>query len=577
MLNILAKNPVFASNPACLADFVKSLVATSAQAIPTPMHKPAGEPDPTPTTPSAAAAPAMAVQHNTGGRDEVESSKAVEARKQFWSKFKRPSSSSSQDAGLSPRSEALLSLPTLRLGEEVPDEKESIEVIGSQELTPQMAEPVVPHCGPIPDTVLPDSQAASPCMANAVVHLEDPEPASEGPGKDGEPVNPKALQTEPSGCTGPQPAAEDLGKDGEPVNPKALQMEPSGCTRPQPAAEDPGKDGEPVNLKALQMEPSGCTRPQPAAEDPGKDGEPVNPEALQMEPSDRTGPEPAAEGPGKDGEPVNPKALQMEPSGCTGPQPAASLMEPMMPASHCLNNVVVHLDDPGSDGETVNPKALPMEPSDCTTPQPAVPAVEQMAPLPDSQPDSMMVDSEPEKPSTDPAGSNSVAEALKRVNTVDLENGKTPAPPQSLIAPASVGVSTVVLLDVGGVVQPVTVPLSPHQCKLAGLTLANEGSDPIPPPPGLNQSPAVPPPALMPPPSTVPRGSAQSAAPTTHASTELDDQTSEAETLPEPSLAGDDDGSGELSSKQMLRNMYMRFSRSQKRSQVALVEMNRNQ
>ena len=66
MLNILAKNPVFASNPACLADFVKSLVATSAQAIPTPMHKPAGEPDPTPTTPSAAAAPAMAVQHNTG-------------------------------------------------------------------------------------------------------------------------------------------------------------------------------------------------------------------------------------------------------------------------------------------------------------------------------------------------------------------------------------------------------------------------------------------------------------------------------------------------------------------------------
>ena len=208
MLNILAKNPVFASNPACLADFVKSLVATSAQAIPTPMHKPAGEPDPTPTTPSAAAAPAMAVQHNTGGRDEVESSKAVEARKQFWSKFKRPSSSSSQDAGLSPRSEALLSLPTLRLGEEVPDEKESIEVIGSQELTPQMAEPVVPHCGPIPDTVLPDSQAASPCMANAVVHLEDPEPASEGPGKDGEPkmVNQSTQRL----CRRNLPAAPDL-------------------------------------------------------------------------------------------------------------------------------------------------------------------------------------------------------------------------------------------------------------------------------------------------------------------------------------------------------------------------------
>lgn len=40
MMTLLAKNPVFAANPSCLADFVKTLVQPSVQAIPTPMQAP---------------------------------------------------------------------------------------------------------------------------------------------------------------------------------------------------------------------------------------------------------------------------------------------------------------------------------------------------------------------------------------------------------------------------------------------------------------------------------------------------------------------------------------------------------
>ena len=65
-----------------------------------------------------------------------------------------------------------------------------------------------------------------------------------------------------------------------------------------------------------------------------------------------------------------------------------------------------------------------------------------------------------------------VAEALKRLSTVDLQT-QSPAPPQSLLSPAPSGVSTVVLLEIAGVVQPVTVPFTPGQWEVAGLTVAN--------------------------------------------------------------------------------------------------------
>ena len=127
-----------------------------------------------------------------------------------------------------------------------------------------------------------------------------------------------------------------------------------------------------------------------------------------------------------------------------------------------------------------------------------------------------------------------VAEALKRVNTVDLNNGQTPAPPQSLVSVPDPPVSTVVLLDVGGVVQPVTVPLSPHQCRLAGMTIAND-----PDAPALDPS--------------------KKADPDTPAQLE--------QKVPEGPIG---EGESDMSEKQMLKNIYMRFSRSQKRARIAI-------
>ena len=76
-----------------------------------------------------------------------------------------------------------------------------------------------------------------------------------------------------------------------------------------------------------------------------------------------------------------------------------------------------------------------------------------------------------------------------------------------------------------------TVPMTPHQCKLAGLKIANDVGE-----------------------STDTNQSEQPTAPDT--------------TVKQPADDDDDDdvgGGSNLSSKQMLKNLYMRFSRSQKR------------
>ena len=133
-----------------------------------------------------------------------------------------------------------------------------------------------------------------------------------------------------------------------------------------------------------------------------------------------------------------------------------------------------------------------------------------------------------EPPATEP-GSNAVAEPL-----VDLENGHTPAPPQSLMAAACPPISTVVLLDVGGVKQPVTVPLTPDQCTLAGLTLANQVDGQVEKPPAQAEPPAQ----LQAQASAVPP----------------------ADPPADPKLDDHDDRS-----RQEVKNMKARFNRSEKR------------
>lgn len=103
----LADNPVFKNNPQCLADFMEALLQPSIEKLPTPSSRSIEPSEPSPSE--------------------------LSARKQFWSKFKRPSRSVLCDGdssvpptlvvpdGESNLDHELLRAPTLTLGDPVGD------------------------------------------------------------------------------------------------------------------------------------------------------------------------------------------------------------------------------------------------------------------------------------------------------------------------------------------------------------------------------------------------------------------------------------------------------------------------
>ena len=448
MLSVLAKNPIFAANPACLADFVKTLVQPECQSIPTPMSKAAeaassSTPVKTLVQPECQSIPApLSKAADTAASSptpvaspsgEASEQQAIEARKQFWSKFKRsrpcPSDKvlpTQEDSAVSPDAETLLALPTLVLGDdsEVPDDAQQR---GSQ-------------------CTMPGDLAAESQI--------EPEPV--------EPSPPVAVAEE-EGAAVPTPLPEPAGELHEAAE-VVVGGGDSGSTKEQP----PVEVAVPESISRLEEVPK---------------GEPSTPVDIAV-------------------------------SGGSSAMETGSIQS--VENTHVQQEPETHQPSPSE--ETVVP----------VMPPPASP------PVPTRRDEV-----------------NMVAEALKRVNTVDLENGKTPAPPQTLVsAGGSNGCSTVVMLDVGGVTQPVTVPLTPHQCKLAGLKVANEVSEPAKPTASLgaagDDSPQGKPPAD-------PHPSA------------------------EPSQPDEPDADlSEPSSKQMLRNLYMRFSRSQKRAPTAHRERQRD-
>ena len=251
------------------------------------------------------------------------------------------------------------------------------------------------------------------------------------------------------------------------------------------------------------------------------------------------------------------------------PKPA----EPVVPVSE--------VPDP-KPAEPAEPDSQPLP-----SPEPELPDAEPLSPeLPDAQPSGHQqvepVDSMPPPPQPEgnaavaevppqPEGNAAVAEVLKRVNTVDIQQGNTPSPPHTLLAPASPGTSTVVLMDIKGFKQPVTIPLTPQQCLDAGLVLANSaalslaptvpsaspeavGSTPTPSTPGEESTPR---PSVPPGLGAMDNAEAvQTAAPQAEA---------EQPSAPQAEAPGAEAGIDNQSSRQMLRNMYMRFHRSQKR------------
>ena len=101
------------------------------------------------------------------------------------------------------------------------------------------------------------------------------------------------------------------------------------------------------------------------------------------------------------------------------------------------------------------PAAMPVEP------EPAQPA----EPVPPQPP----VPAPPaESGSEAPAPAVPIDEALKRLTTVDLENGKTPGSFATLGEPTA---TTTVMIKVGETMEPVQVKLTPDQCRAAGFVL----------------------------------------------------------------------------------------------------------
>lgn len=112
-----------------------------------------------------------------------------------------------------------------------------------------------------------------------------------------------------------------------------------------------------------------------------------------------------------------------------------------------------------------------------TDPSPPQPPTETASPAPvpvpthPSPPEQVPPAPETAKPKG--KGDSCVAEALKRLQTVDLAHGCRPPQTLSHLGNPEVPCITVVMMDLNGVTQPVSLPLTPEQCRAAGLTLVN--------------------------------------------------------------------------------------------------------
>ena len=105
--------------------------------------------------------------------------------------------------------------------------------------------------------------------------------------------------------------------------------------------------------------------------------------------------------------------------------------------------------------ESSAPAAMPVEPEPAQ-PAPPVPPPPPL-PAPPAEPASVA-----------PSPAVPIDEALKRLTTVDLENGKTPG---SLAALGGATETTTVMIKVGETMEPVQVKLTPDQCRAAGFVL----------------------------------------------------------------------------------------------------------
>lgn len=374
---MLASNPIFASNPKCLGDFVSALVQPDIQKMASPT---ASEPAP-PAVDSVA--PTLVVPSDSQSAED----KAIESRKMFWAKFKRPSKPDFQKD----LEDSLLSLPTLILGDDpnanmpaaTPPAPEPLPVpmqesaVGTlQPLQPSVAEvPPAREALPVPTQ---ESVVGTPAMAEVVVPPSDS----------------LAVDTPVDGL--------DVSDEVDAMRSWFLKMDDVELAREEKkvrASPHFTKFCKEEGLKSIKDWGTFDLAEELAGFYLW----------LDAHPSDAA------------------KVLAPQENGTAQPAP----MEEEIPVPEPM-------------------KAAPQEPAAPTEPA-----------LPDT-------------PVPPPAkGDSSVAAALKRLQTVDLEQGNRPPQTLSSLADERVPVRTIVLMSLQGIEQPVALPLTPEQCVAAGLKLAN--------------------------------------------------------------------------------------------------------
>ena len=514
-MQLLASNPIFQSNPECLGSFVKALAQPGLQQVATPMSLPASGP------------PTEKPQGEDG---------AIKARKEFWSKYKRPAEAMSPTV---PEPPSMLSLPTLELDGTVKgaEPASSTTDLPEPSLTPVLAKQVSltgattqekDHDAKVnayrTRLMKMDSMELLRAVEKAKVHpefagfakgeeikpskfgsvdaveelvcfqdfllygealgvspLEMPEPSPLEMGD--EQMDAELSQTfdtlhlddpEPS-----QPVPDTVASAAAPVQSAGSQPETTGVDPPQPDTVTPAA--------AAPVQPAQVEPPQPDTVTPAA-AAPVQPAQVEPPQPDTVTPAAAAPVEPPQVDPPQPDAVTPAAAAAAAVQPPQ--VDPLQPETSTPAAAAAAVQPPQVDppivetpaamaaGPVTPAVAAAVQPPQVDPPQPHTPAAVAEPVMP-----AAAVGVDPPEPETTAAvaaapamrGESSVAEALKRMQTVDLENGGRPLPPQSLSSTGApeVPIRTMVMMEVGGVKVPMGLPLTPEQCLKAGLELVN--------------------------------------------------------------------------------------------------------
>ena len=475
-VELLASNPVLLQNPECLGEFMKALVEPAMQQVPTPLRPPSRE------------------------QERDDEPRAVAARKQFWSKFKRSAPSTGEDAS------DLLKAPTLTLGG---------DDVGEVSLSSKAAEP-----GPAAATAPASGVGVAVAPASVVAVEASPAPAVPCVERASPPALVVAPPPDPTAATPPKPmmvAPPDTVVAPVPAPPPSPPPTMVAATSPESmVAPAPAKAPSPPHtvvattpepmVAPAHASPAPLTTPAPHTICPSV--APVPAKAVSWAPVVTVM---AAAPPDRGAEPSGSQlALEVAPATASQEAGIQAQVDAIRSRVMKMDNFQIETayeeaaNHPKFQTFTEEEGINPVEfgrideieelvhfhswliedgpPADLqTSPVDAaaaggVPAKTENAPI-QSEVRTTQADLVPPQPSQPEVHRNpvdsTVETALKRLQTVDLQDGQRPPQFLSSMGNVEVPCQTLVWMMVGGVKSPVPLPLSPEQCVGAGLELVN--------------------------------------------------------------------------------------------------------